>query len=407
MLSLRIFMLLERHHFHFFGANREMTSLYFTLALLYFAEGLISVFVPIYFWKLGMPLWQILFFYFLNSLYFLILLFLFIPVLKKLSDKMLMFLSLPFLILYYFGLGALENFPNLFYLLPIGLAGNMLFFNTGYHVDFLGASEKGHLGREIGLRHMVASLTQFASPFVGGVLIFTFGFGPTFYIGALLLLLAVLPLFFFPKRSLSPTLSREAVWNYLKLNQLMPFTFSGIGFAAEKMVSVILWPLFMYFALKNIEDFGGIVSVGLLAGAIVTYLIGFLADHGKRRRMIYYSAPVLAVLWFSRPFFGGALSIVGSHIAMQIIYSALIVAWSSQYYKIASSSPDPGSFILSREALYHAARVPFMAVFVLMAFLMPQGALFASGFVAAGIFTLFFLFANRMPRHEDIFRAIT
>ena len=396
-------MLLERHHFHFFGPNREMTSLYFTLALLYFAEGLISVFVPIYFWKLGMPLWRILFFYFLNSAYFLILLLLFIPVLKKLSDKMLMFLSLPFLILYYFGLGALESLPNLFYLLPLGLAGNMLLFNTGYHVDFLGASQKDHLGREIGLRHMVASLTQFASPFVGGVLIFTFGFGPTFYVGAMLLFLAVLPLLFFPKRALSPTLSREAVWNFLKSKPLLPFTFSGIGFAAEKMISVILWPLFIYFALESIEDFGGIVSVGLLAGAIITYLIGFLADHGKRRRMLYYSAPILAVLWFSRPFLDGAAHIVGSYIAGQIIYSALIVAWSSQYYKIASSSPDPCSFILSREALYHVARVPFMAIFTLMAFLMPQSALFASGFVAAGIFTLFFLFANRMPRHEDIF----
>jgi len=110
-------MIFDRQHFYFFG-SREVTSLHFTLALLYFAEGLISVFVPIYFWKLGIPLWKILFFYFLNSLYFLILLFLFIPVLKKLSDKMLMFLSLPFLILYYFGLGALENFPSLFYLLP-------------------------------------------------------------------------------------------------------------------------------------------------------------------------------------------------------------------------------------------------------------------------------------------------
>ena len=369
-------MIFDRQHFYFFG-SREVTSLHFTLALLYFAEGLISVFVPIYFWKLGIPLWKILFFYFLNSLYFLVLLFLFLPALRRLSDKMMMFLSLPFLILYYFGLGFLGDFPRIFYVLPAGLAANMLFFNTGYHVDFLGAA-----------------------------LIVSFGFAWTFYAGSAFLFLAVLPLFFFPKRTLSPNLTASAVLGFLKEKKLVPFTLSGVGMATEKMIGLIFWPLFMYFAFSgSIENLGGVVSLGILAGSVAAYLIGFVSDHGKRRRMLFWSAIIFAAIWADRPFLESAYLIAASSVLGHAAYSSLTVAWSSQYYKIAGAVSDASAFILSREALYHIARVPFTAALVLGAFYVPQEKLFVIGFVAAACAALFFLFANRMPHTNQLFHG--
>lgn len=392
----------ERNHFHFFG-NREVTSLHFTLALLYFAEGLISVFVPVYFWKLGMPLWKILFFYFLNSLYFLVLLFLFLPALRRLSDKMMMFLSLPFLMLYYFGLSLLGDFPQIFYILPVGLAANMLLFNTGYHVDFLGASDKGRFGQEMGLRHMLASLAQFSSPFLGGVLILSFGFSSAFYIGSALLLLAILPLFFFPKRALSPNLTASSVLGFLKEKTLMPFTLSGAGMAAERMIGLIFWPLFLYFAFSgSVESLGGVVSLGILAGSAAAYLIGFMSDHGKRRRMLFWAAIIFAAIWAGRTLLESPYLVAISSVLGHIAYSSLMVAWSSQYYKIAGAVSDASAFILSREALYHFVRVPFMAALILGAFYIPPEKLFIIGFLAAACSSLFFLFANRMPHTDQL-----
>ena len=183
-------MLSDRHHFHFFG-NRELNSLYFTLGLIHFADGLMRVFIPVYLWKSGFSLSRIILFYALVSCYFLVLTLLSLPLLRRLSDKMMMFLSLPFLILYYFGFGFLLQAPALFFLLPVLLAMHMILFNVGYHMDFSNVSDEDHMGEELGMRHLIASLTQFASPFIGGVLIASYGFRHTFWTGSIILFLAV------------------------------------------------------------------------------------------------------------------------------------------------------------------------------------------------------------------------
>jgi|GEM_PF-2657056 len=51
-------MFVERsHHFHFrLSDTRELGALSLMLAIVYFGEGLVSVFIPIYFWNLGFPI---------------------------------------------------------------------------------------------------------------------------------------------------------------------------------------------------------------------------------------------------------------------------------------------------------------------------------------------------------------
>jgi len=163
-------MISERHHFHFFG-NKEINALYFSLGLLHFGESLISVFVPIYFLNLGIPIPQILLFYFLHSFYFVVLLLLLLGVIKMLSDKMMMFLSIPLMILYFFGLGFITEVSLLFYILPALLAGSLLLFNIGYHMEFSGAADKEYIGREVGTRFMIGALSMLTAPFIGGILI--------------------------------------------------------------------------------------------------------------------------------------------------------------------------------------------------------------------------------------------
>lgn len=392
-------MLFDRHHFHFFG-NREIGALYITLGLLSFAEGLIGVFVPIYFWQIGFSIPKILFFYFLNSLYFVALTFLLLPVLKRLSDKMMMFLSIPFLILYFLGLNFIEANEFIFFALPLSLAINMLFFNVGYHASFSSAADDDRIGREVGLRYTVGSLVQFSAPFLGGLLITFIGFQNTFTAGGLILFLAVLPLFFFPQRNLSALLGRRPLVQFLTERRLLPFNLSGFGYANEVMVGRIVWPLFIFFAIGGIENFGAILSAGLLAGAIVTYLIGFLADVGRQRRVLTLATAAFAVIWASRPFLARAGAIVGTHVAGNIANSALMVAWSSQYYRLAHASPDTGLFILSREVLYHLSRISFLPILIALARILPQNIFFSASFVIAAALTLFYFFANRMHQSD-------
>jgi len=387
-------MLLDRTHFHFFG-KKEINALYATLALLYFGEGLVSVFVPVYLWKLDYALWQILSFYFLNSLFFVLLTFVALPLLARVSDKMMMFLSIPFLILYFLCLQMIASVPALFFIAPFLLACNMLLFNLGYDLDFANATSEKKLGREVGTRYTIGALVQFGAPFLGGAFIALFGFSNLFFIVSLILFVAVFPLFFFPHHHLASGMKRAEVVQFLERPNLFLFNLSCIGYAMETMVGRVVWPFFIFIIIGNIEELGGVISAGLLASAVATYFVGFLSDAGKRRKALAWTASLFSLVWVFRLFVSNAPMAVGAHVAGNIVNAALMVAWASQLYKITHLAPNPSMFILSREVLYNLARVFFLPVLIALAWLLPMDVFFTASFGLAAILVLFFLFANK------------
>lgn len=391
-------MLTEKNHLPIVK-NTEMRALYLTLGILSFAEGLIGVFVPIYFWNLGLPIWKILLFYLLHSTLFLVFVFSLLPVIKKLSDKMMMFLSIPFLVLYFLGLGTMKSIPVLFFALPIASAMHALLFNVGYNIDFSSAADKAKLGKEVGTRYVFGSILALGAPFFGGVLISAAGFQTTFVIGSAILLVSVLPLFFFPNRNLSPNLTIRSIAPFFKERELRPFTVSGIGYAAEVVVRGAIWPLFIFIAIGDFEEFGSIISLGLVVTAIVTYLVGFLADYGKRRNIITWTSIGNALVWLIRPFIALPALIVGVHIGGNVVNSGLLVAWSSQYYKITKTVSDATAFIISREILYNATRVVVIPFLMFIAYLTPTGTFFTLSFVTAAFASMLFIAANKTHSH--------
>ena len=372
-----------------------MVSIYILIALVNFAEGLMSIFVPIYFWKLGFPIWKILSFYFLVSLFFVIITFLLLPLLRRLSDKLMMFFSAPFLVFYYVGLSVLPEIPTLFYVLPAVGALAALLFNVGYHIDFSGSSSDGYIGREVGFGSTVGALAQFAAPVVGGFLIAIFGFADNFFIGSGILVLAMIPLFFFPGRKSSSDLRGSLLCKFLFDKNLLPFTLSGVGYSVETSVARVMWPLFIFLAIGGVEEFGGIISIGLLGGALATYLTGVVSDQGKRRKVLAWCAGIFSAFWIARPFFISSFAVVANHVGGNIFNSSLMVTYTSQYYKIARSFRVPVLFILSREVLYNATRVLVLPIFMYIAYAFSQNTFFTASFIIAAIFTLFYFFANR------------
>lgn len=392
-------MQINRAQFSFFG-KREVNALYGTLALTTFAEGLINVFVPIFLWKMGFAIWQILFFYLLHSLFFVILAFLALPLLEKMSDKMMMFLSAPLLIIYFLGLNFVDTFPWLFYVLPLALALNTLFFDVGYNLDFSQSVDDEKIGREIGARNTISALVNFSAPFVGGSLIVLFGFPITFFVASLILFGAVVPLFFFPHRHLAIGLKRKQIVQFLIGRGIQNFNISGIGYSTELIIGGLLWPLFIFFAVRNVESLGGVISIGLFASAITTYFVGFLSDAGDRRKALAISTILFSIVWVARMFIVNSGAIVISNVIGNIVAAALMVAWTSQFYKIAKAVVHPSLFILSREVLYFLARIIFLPILMGLAYVLTTQTFFVVSFGIAALLQLLFLFANKFHLND-------
>lgn len=382
-------------HFSFFR-NKEIDALYLTHSLISFAGGLAGVFVPIYLWQLGEPMWRILFFFFVQALSFVVLVLILIPVIKRLNDKLLMLYAIPFLVLYYYGFNFYSFSPALFYILPILHSFAAIFFNTGYHIDFAGSADADSLGREIGALHLITSLVSLSAPLLGGFIIAFLGFFSVFGLSAGLLVLAVLPLFFFPRRTVSPDVSNKSVFNYLLDKRLIPFTVSGAGYAMETIVGAVVWPLFMFMVLGSIKELGGVISAGFLVGSIITFITGFVSDAGRRRKVITYSSFASSLVWFLRAFFQIPSAVISSQIIGHAVGSSLMVGWTSHYYKIARVLPSGISFILSRELLYNLARLPFIAIIMFLSVYLSLQSFFMAAFIVGSILALSFILANKV-----------
>ncbi|TSC52435.1 MAG: Uncharacterized protein LiPW41_205 [Parcubacteria group bacterium LiPW_41] len=389
-------MVIEKsHHFHFrLFDTRELGALSLMLAIVYFGEGLVSIFIPVYFWNLGFPIWKILGFYFLNAIYFILFTIVLLPLMKRMSDKMMIAISVPFLIGYFLFLNGIEQFSSFFWIAPIFLAIHMLFLNVGYNLDFSCATQKGREGHDVGIRYLTGSLSQFLSPLFGGVLIASFGFHTSFIVAVIIFFFSIIPLFFVQKRKIANHLSiLELVRSLSSDNK--NFNISSIGYASEIMIGRVLWPIFIFLMVQSTEELGGMVSIGLLFGALVTYLSGFFFDKGKVKLLLIGSAGLYSIMWFVRMFIRGAGAIFGSHIVGNAINSGLMVTWVSEYYARAHASENPSMFILSREILYQITRVFFLPLLMALSLFIPLEFFFPICFAIAGLFTTFFAFATK------------
>lgn len=382
------------HHFHLLK-NRELDSLYFMNALKVFATSLVGVFVPIYFYKIGIPIWAIIFFWFLRALYRVICTYLTLPLVRKLSDKMMMFLGIPFLIIYYLLLQQLDGVGVLFCLAPLTTALYSIFFDSGYHLDFSSSTKGKNKGEKVGINRVVMDLVRFITPVLGGYIIINFGFGIIFFISSVLLFLSVLPLFFFPKRNFSKKINKKNIKKVLFDKSFSNFRLGMVGYVSDGVINSYIWPIFIFLIVGNIERLGFFISIGLLFGAVASYIIGKLSDKKKISQMFNFVGFGNSFIWFLRSVFESFEYIIGTHISGYIFRDALMSLWTNQYYELLEKKEDPSVFIIAHEMFYSVVRLFVYPFFILLALFLPTNVFFLGSFILTGILSSLIIYAGR------------
>jgi len=381
-----------------FLKDRELGALYFSMSLRSFAGKLIGIFVPIYLWQIGLPLWQILTFFALASLYYLVIASASAVIFERLNDKMLQIWSIPFFALYFAGLGFLPEYPILFFILPFVISLEKFLFESGYNLDLVNALDQGYMGRQIAAQYVFMSLVGFAAPFMGGVIATWFGFQNLFWVGVAILGLAVLPLFTFKPHCVTHKFDAKILMRYVFDRRIMPYRLSDFAYTIDAALIVFIWPLFIFFSIGNLAAIGGIISLGLILSTLIQYIGGILADSGKHAAFLRLFSSAYAVVVGSRalfPFFPNPLAISVSHVAGDMLVTGLYIPWTSTFNQLAKKSPHPGLFAVSRAVAWHIGRLVFLGLLAVLALISTQTVVFVTAFIVAGIAVLFFQSALR------------
>jgi len=164
--------------------RRELKELYIFSAFFSFANSLILIFEPVFFYKQEVPLYFIALYYALHySLYVLLL-----PLGGKFAARFglerSLAVSMPVFVIYFLMLAVMPNWPSLFWVAWIPLTCFKIFYWPAYNSEVSKYGDKKNRGTEMSWLFAVTRGVGMLGPLAGGLIITYLGFPVLFVLAA-------------------------------------------------------------------------------------------------------------------------------------------------------------------------------------------------------------------------------
>ncbi len=377
-------------HLKFFK-NKEMNHFYWAVFIMAFSESLINIFVPIYLFNLGFKIHQILFFYFLVSLYFVIFSYSGAKITARIGEKHSILISTPFLILYYLGLIFINSNNFLIFILPLLLALRMILFNYGYHLNFINHSEKSKRGKELALFGIVILLATVSAPYIGSILA-NINFAILFIVSSILIILGTMPLFFSKDTYEKIDFSLSSLFEKIVSKENRGNFISFSGYAIESIIGRTIWPIFLIILIGTINKTGLIISVSMLVSLIAFNFVGKLTDKIDKIKLLKVGTILYFFAWIGRIFANTSYKVLFIDSYKNLSETILHLPWSAHSYDLAKRKKY-FEFIVSREIIFNLARIIIFPILILIFWL--DFYPFIISFIIAGIFSIGYIFIEK------------
>jgi MFS family permease len=348
-------MLHHHHSFFHYLLNRELSEIYITVAIKFFALSLITIFIPIYLFQLGFDLKYIFLFFAIISAAASLTVYLSLKLSTKLGIKHGILISIPFLIAFYILLQFITtNSLNwIFFLAPIVGGIECSLFWTNFHTDFAAFSSKKFRARQVGGYMIISLILAAIGPILGAFIILNWDFNVLFVLVSILLLLSTLPLFMSEENYVHREFSFKKVRNVIK--KAGPISMSG--FIGQAMISCALcaWPIFIFLILRGYLDVGALTSLTFLIAIGSTFFIAKFADKFGRAKVLRIGSIFSSIGWIVRASVSTFLQIMGVNIFFGIIGPAYTgTTFDAKNYDMAKKRHIP-EVIAFREITLHTS----------------------------------------------------
>jgi len=366
------------HHEHFwwkFFPKKEMTEIYISVAIRAFALSLLSLFVPLYLYiELGYGLSVVLGFFIVYALVFALATPGAAKIAARIGLKHCILLSVPMHVIYYFLLYGLKSYPIPVYLVSVFFGLGNAFFWIAFHIEFAKVSDHNHRGEEVGKRQAVGLAAWLVGPLVGGVLIDWIGFGFVFVLASVLLFFSAIFLFFSKEVHIPFKFSLKDVLNREYLRDGLVFISRGIW----DISTWVLWPMFIFFILKNYTSLGILGSVFGAVTSVMVFYVGKASDKRDKRKLIRIGL-VDSLTWWLRPLAASVAQVFGFTVFSGLAYVFVQVPLMVLVYdKAQKKKEELVEFFIWREIFLCVGRVLVLLVVLLTG-------KFVYGFVLTGI----------------------
>ncbi len=362
--------------------SRPLKELYASAAIFTFAVSAITIFEPIYLYRLGFSLRDIFLFYGAVYVGYLFALPIGAKTARAMGYEHAMFASSPFLIIYYLSLFAIP-YNKVFIPIAIGaFIFQKIFFWPAYHADFARHGERAERGREITTMGLLLTVAGLAGPIVGGLVISAWGFKPLFIASAIIVLLSNIPMLTTPEKFVPVDFSYRAAWKRLWSVSFRQKFLAGISYTEDLLV-MVAWPVFIFSVVPSFTKIGAIVSGASLLVAVLLLAVGRLTDERSRSKILRVGVILTVGSWIMRPLLVTPVGIFISDIFYKFSRSFVGIPLAASVYDRAKETSVMETVIAYEMALsFGKALGAFAAAFVAVWF---SAAPWVPLFVLAGV----------------------
>lgn len=341
------------HHYHLphlfnFRFRKELSEVYIMSLIRSFACSLIGVFVPAYLINLGYSLDSLVFYYLFLAVSYGLLNLVIVKLVSRIGAKHSILLSVPPLICFLLLLNSLPAYDWSLYLISFLGALYSVFYWPALHLTFFHASDRKHRGEEYGFYEAVFRIPSIIAPFLGGLVIYFFGFQVLFYMACILFLIAPIPLFFSREVYEPFTFSFKHMVGKHNIREVAVFFFEGFLHYGE----FVLWPIFIFVMLKNFLSLGVVAALGMCAAVIMAYISGRVSDVVSKRKVLRVGSSCMTVLWFFRSFASKFIHFVILTPIIGFFFTSFSVPYMALFYD--KGVKHPAEFVIFREFTMHA-----------------------------------------------------
>lgn len=241
------------------------------------ADGLATIFVPIYLYQQGYTLSSVFLYYIVNSLAWLAALYLAAIMIKRIGPRPAIALSLFTNICQFALLVTLPSYHWPLWLIAIFGGFTTAFYWLGFRLMFTRAMAHHAVGKTVGVSTALLVLAGGIAPAIGGLVASFAGIKTVYLLAITLFACASVPLLLSPAYHTKNQDSQKFDIPGFKANLM-----ANAMFNADDAAQSTIWPLLIFLILPSYAEVGALSSVTLLTVIAVSIYAGY---HSRGRQL--------------------------------------------------------------------------------------------------------------------------
>ncbi len=298
-MNLRLQHIYTFHISKLFGTDLHLFEL--GVWLHSFGLALISVFIPIILFQLGLTLPEIIAFYALFYILNVPINFIARKVIEQRGARFAVIFSSFALVLYFFILFNLHNNWLMIILLAVSVATYDAFYWVGHLYIFTKSiHHTGKLRGDVGMLKAVRILGCLVAPIVGAYILIYAQQKTLIFVAALLVMGSLIPLFRMRHLVFKPEEPTLGFMEFFKgPREKINYAFTALA-ALRTEVSDVIWPFFIFFIYGSLKTVAYIPMLIALSGLFLTLIAGKFSLKRNIYKMIAWGGLMVAIVWVMR-----------------------------------------------------------------------------------------------------------